>query len=79
MFSQFFHPEKIPAQTIEHAALLALEIFAVVTGNFPAALTVMAVHTLIFAYEQQQHPKLSVTTPEQDMENGANNHHSLHG
>ena len=53
----FFKQANISPELMEHGALLALEIFAVVTGNFPAAFTVTAVHALLFAYEQYKHFK----------------------
>ncbi len=54
MESQFFHAKKESLESMQQAVLLALEIAAVVTGNFPAAFAVMAIHTLIFAYQHRE-------------------------
>lgn len=52
MFDEhFFKKLTVSPEKESRLALLALEIFAVATGNFPAAFAVVAIHTLLALYE----------------------------
>ena len=65
MFDEhFFKKLTVSPEKECRAALLALEIFSVLTGNLPIAFSVMAIHTLMFAYENS--PNFMKTSDEVD-------------